>query len=199
MSVKLTSPVLGQAVGFIYTGNLESWLLAEGYAKRDADTTPTSYTGPGVANAGATDEVPANDPRLPANREAPYFPLTDDNNVTIANDATNLTKTKFPAPGFDVDPNATDDDPPANVTLAPDSGPATGGTVVTLTGDNLAGVTSVTFGGAAGTALNTTNATKGPDGSITVTTPAGTAGAVDVVLVDPSGNLTLTGGFTYTA
>ena len=68
MSVKLTSPVLGQGVDYIYTGTMEAWLLAEGFAKRDADTTPTSYVGPGTANTGPTDVVPANDPTLPANR-----------------------------------------------------------------------------------------------------------------------------------
>lgn len=195
MSVKLTSPVLGQNVGFIYTGNMEDWLLANGYAKRDADTTPTSYAGPGIANTGAVDVAPASDPTLASNRDDdPYFPATADRNTTIANDATNLTKAKFPAPGFDVDPGGADDDAPSNVTLAPATGPAAGGTVVTLSGDNLAGVTSVTFGGVAGTALDTSDAAAG---SITVTTPAGTAGAKDVVLVDPSGNTTLTGGFTY--
>lgn len=197
MSVKLTSPVLGQDVGYVYTGNLEDWLLAQGYATRDADTSPTSYTGPGVDNDGATDVAPDDDPRLASNRgDAPYFPSSEDRNVTIANDATNLTKDKFPAPGFDVDPGGADDDAPANVTLDPATGPAAGGTVVTITGDNLAGVTDVTFGGASGTALDVSGATGG-EGTIQVTTPAGTAGARDVVLVDPSGNLTLTGGFTY--
>lgn len=197
MSVKLTSPVLGQQVGFIYTGELESWLLASGYAKRDADTAPTSYTGPGVAGTGASDDVPANDPTLASNREEPYFPASKDLNVTVANDATNLTKDKFPAPGFDVNPGGVDNDPPSNLSLTPTSGVPAGGTVVTITGDNLAGVTSVTFGGVAGTALDTTKAKAGRGGEIKVTTPAGTAGAKNVVLVDPSGNATITNGFTY--
>lgn len=198
MSVKLTSPVLGQGVGYIYTGALEDWLLAQGYAKRDADTVPTSYSGPGVANAGATSVTLASDPREPENREAPYFPSTEDRHTTVANDATHLTQTKLSAPGFDFDRGGVDDDAPSGVTLAPATGPAAGGTVVTLSGYNLEGVTSVTFGGVAGTALDTSGATQG-DGEIVVTTPAGTAGAKDVVLVDPSGNATLTGGFTYTA
>jgi hypothetical protein len=55
VTVTLTSPVLGQAVGYAYTGPLESWLLSEGYARADADSltdaitvTPTAavLTGP---------------------------------------------------------------------------------------------------------------------------------------------------------
>lgn len=115
MSVKLTSPVLGQGVGYIYTGTLEDWLLAEGYAKRDADTVPTSYAGPGVANTGATDTTPANDPTLPANRgdKAHWTDEPEaDTHWTIANDPTNLTKTSFPNPDRpDFDQGGVDEDP----------------------------------------------------------------------------------------
>lgn len=191
MTVEITSPVLGKAVGETYTGELESWLLAQGYAKQ------AGYTGPGVSNTGAADDVPANDPRLPANREAPYFPLSDDNNVTVANDTTNLTKATFPAPtNFDVDPGGVDTEAPANVTLDPAEGPAAGGTRVRVTGDNLENVTSVTFDGVAATGLDVSNVEQG---FLDVTTPVGTAGPADVVLVDASGNGTFVAAFTYTA
>lgn len=190
MVVELTSPVLGKDVGENYTGTLEPWLLAQGYAKQAA------YTGPGVSNTGATDVDPDDDPVLASNRqgEKPYFPVTPDRNVTIANDATNLTKATFPAPGFDFDQAGTDDDAPSNVELSPVTGDTAGGDVVTLTGDNLEGVTDVTFDGTSGTALDVSAAA---DGIVEVTTPAHAAGAVDVVLVDASGNTTLTDGFTY--
>lgn len=114
MSVKLTSPVLGKGVGYIYTGTLEAWLLAVGYAKRDADTSPTSYTGPGVSNKGAASTTPANDPRLPANRgDKAHFPSEADSkrNSTVANDTTNLTKTSFPNPDKpDFDQGGVDED-----------------------------------------------------------------------------------------
>lgn len=191
MAVTLTSPVLGKAVGESYTGPLEDWLLAEGYAKR------TGYTGPGVSNSGATDVVPAKDPQLPQNRtDKAQWPLTEVKYAGMANDKDNLTKTTFPNKGFDYDAGGVDDDAPTDVKLAPVTGPAAGGTVVTITGDNLARVSSVTFGGTAGTALNVT---KAADGEIKVTTPARAAGAVNVVLVDPSGNTTVTNGFTFTA
>lgn len=42
MTVRLTQPVLGQAVGYAYTGPLESWLLTEGYAT-SAATLPDAW------------------------------------------------------------------------------------------------------------------------------------------------------------
>lgn len=102
MTVELTSPVLGKAVGDTYTGTLEAWLLAEGYAKQDG------YTGPGVSNTGATDVVPANDPGLPANRgDKAHWSAQEDaaqHHATIANDAANLNEDSFvnpDAPDFD--------------------------------------------------------------------------------------------------
>jgi len=76
--------------------------------------------------------------------------------------------------------------------IDPNSGPAAGGTVVTITGTHLDGVTGVTFGGAAGTALTIVD-----NDELRVTTPAGVAGAVDVVVQDDAGNVTTAGGYTY--
>lgn len=71
-------------------------------------------------------------------------------------------------------------------------GAQAGGTVVSIVGTNLTEVTSVTFGGSAGTSLVHVD-----DEHLTVTTPAHAAGAVDVVAVSPDGNGTLTNGYTY--
>ena len=79
------------------------------------------------------------------------------------------------------------------LTLAsPNSGSTAGGTSVTLTGTNLTGATAVTFGGTAATSYTVTDAT-----SITATTPAHAAGAVNVVVTTPGGTATLTNGYTY--
>ncbi|MCA8911483.1 MAG: IPT/TIG domain-containing protein [Planctomycetes bacterium] len=80
---------------------------------------------------------------------------------------------------------------PAITNISPTSGPAAGGTSVTITGTNLTGATSVTFDGNAATITGNTATT------IDVTTPAGSAGAVDVVVTTPGGSDTSTGGFTY--
>lgn len=83
--------------------------------------------------------------------------------------------------------------PPPTITgIAPNTGPAAGGTSVTITGTNLSGA-SVTIGGAAATGVSA-SAT-----SISCTTPAGSAGAADVVVTTAGGNATLVGGFTYGA
>jgi hypothetical protein len=78
--------------------------------------------------------------------------------------------------------------------ISPATGPAAGGTVVTITGTNLHLATGVTFGGTSGTAFAVAN-----DGlSLVVTSPAKTAGAHNVVVQADSGDVTETGGFTTT-
>jgi hypothetical protein len=82
--------------------------------------------------------------------------------------------------------------PPTITSITPSSGPAAGGTSVTIAGTNLSGA-SVTFGGTAATGVTAT-ATQ-----ITCTTPAHAAGAVDVVVTTIGGSATSTGGYTYIA
>jgi hypothetical protein len=77
-------------------------------------------------------------------------------------------------------------------TVSPATGGVAGGTVVTITGTNLAGSEGVTFGGTAGTAFKVISNTQ-----VQVTTPAKTAGAYNVVVKDDSGDVTKTNGFTY--
>jgi hypothetical protein len=87
--------------------------------------------------------------------------------------------------------------PPPSITLtavSPGSGPTAGGTSFTLSGTGLTVWTTVTVGGAAATGC-----TVASPGSMTCTTPAGTAGAKNVVATKGSETATLTGGFTYVA
>lgn len=83
-------------------------------------------------------------------------------------------------------------DPATIETVTPVTGTTAGGTVVTITGTNLDGVSSVTFGGTAGTALTVVSATQ-----VKVTTPAKTAGLQAIVVVDDSGSVNSLAGFTY--
>jgi hypothetical protein len=83
--------------------------------------------------------------------------------------------------------------PPTVSSVSPNSGPAAGGTPVTITGTNFAPGATVTFGGAAATNVVVVSATQ-----ITATTPAGGAGAVTVTVTVSGQSGSLTNGFTYT-
>jgi hypothetical protein len=78
--------------------------------------------------------------------------------------------------------------------IEPVSGADAGGTVVTITGEHFASGATVKIGG-----VSATSVTVGSETTITATTPAGTAGAADVVVTVSSLSGTLAGGFTYLA
>lgn len=126
-------------------------------------------------------------------------------NVTVVNDTTITVTSPGHAPGavdvivttpagpsvpgtFTFDPVV---GPPALGTIAPDHGPETGGTAVTITGSGFTGATGVTFGGTAGTVFTIVDAN-----TITVTTPAHAPGAVAVVVQSPAGD-SAPGAFTF--
>jgi alpha-tubulin suppressor-like RCC1 family protein len=71
--------------------------------------------------------------------------------------------------------------PPVVESVTPGEGPASGGTVVTITGSNLAGATSVKFGSAPASHVKAK-----PDGTVEATAPTGT-GAVDVTVTTAAG------------
>ncbi len=73
--------------------------------------------------------------------------------------------------------------PPSVTNVSPSSGPAAGGTVVTITGTGFTGADAVDFGTASATNMTVNSATQ-----ITATSPAGTAGdTVDVTVIEPGG------------
>jgi hypothetical protein len=79
--------------------------------------------------------------------------------------------------------------------LSPTSGPAGGGTTVTISGTSFATGATVTFGGTAATNVNVVGST-----TITAVTPAHAGGAVNVVVTNPGGqSATSTNGYTYAA
>jgi len=83
--------------------------------------------------------------------------------------------------------------PPTVASVAPPSGPAVGGTVVTITGTNFTAGATVSFGGTAATGVIFVDAF-----TITATTPAHAAGAVTVVVTNPDGQSgSLAAAFTY--
>ena len=84
---------------------------------------------------------------------------------------------------------------PTVAQILPSSGPATGGTVVTITGTSLSSADAVRFGHATGTSLRQLSATQ-----LQVTTPPG-SGSVPVTVVTSQGKSarSATARFTYTA
>ena len=76
--------------------------------------------------------------------------------------------------------------------IVPNTGPYVGGTPITITGQYLAGTTAVTIGGVPCTNVVSVSATQ-----VTAVTPAGSVGAMDVVVNGLKGSVTVGGGFTY--
>ena len=81
---------------------------------------------------------------------------------------------------------------PAVTGISPSSGPTAGGTGVTIMGSNLSGQTAVDFGSTPGT-VTADSAT-----SITVTSPAESAGTVDVTVTTPNGTSATSSADQYT-
>ena len=117
--------------------------------------------------------------------------------TTVARDGTIVIS---PASGFSGSPAsvritqaAPSSSPTVEVNaITPSSGVTDGGTVVTVTGVNLAAVTGVRFGGVAAPSFNVISAT-----TVTAVTPARAAGTVDVDVVTASGTFTLRNAFAY--
>jgi len=79
--------------------------------------------------------------------------------------------------------------------ISPNSGPAAGGTNVTITGAGFTGAIGVSFGSNAASSF-----TVDSDTQITAISPAGNSGPVDVTVTTPTGT-SATGAadqFTYT-
>lgn len=82
---------------------------------------------------------------------------------------------------------------PVISSVSPATGPAAGGTALTISGKNFLGTTGVTVGGVAATGVTVTNVGT----QITCTTPAGTPGQQDVVVQGPLASVTQAKAFTY--
>ncbi len=79
--------------------------------------------------------------------------------------------------------------------VSPNTGGTAGGTTVTINGTGFVSGGAVSFGGTPGTSVTFISSTQ-----IQAVTPAHAAGAVNVVVTNPSGATgTLTNGFTYTS
>jgi hypothetical protein len=125
--------------------------------------------------------------------------------VTVIS-STTITATTPPGPASVVSVTVTNPDgqagtrangftyvaPPTVSSVTPTSGPATGGTVLTIAGSNFAAGAAVTIGPNAASNVTVMNPT-----TLTAVTPAVPAGAQTVTVINPDGqSASLAGGFT---
>jgi hypothetical protein len=82
---------------------------------------------------------------------------------------------------------------PTVTSLAPASGPAAGGTFVTITGSGFTGVTAVMFGSTPADSFNLITPT-----TILASSPEGTAGTVDITVTSPGGTSSTSAADQYT-
>lgn len=87
--------------------------------------------------------------------------------------------------------------PPVVTAVSPGTGPTSGGTSITVTGRNFTGATAVRFG-STGSPVAVTPAS---DTSIVLTTPAHSAGQLNIFVISPGGTSAAVGAdrFTYTS
>lgn len=83
--------------------------------------------------------------------------------------------------------------PPTVASITPATGPAAGGTTVTVSGAGFTGETGVTIGGTPATGVTVLN-----DTTLTAVTPPGTAGAPVDVIVTTAGGSNATGNALFT-
>jgi hypothetical protein len=102
----------------------------------------------------------------------------------------------FGPAGSDMTPLAEAWNAPVLTAVAPGTGSTLGGTAVTITGSGLSGATAVAFGTVAAASFSVIS-----DAQIVATSPAGTAGIVDVTVTGPGGVSAVgtADPFTYTA
>jgi hypothetical protein len=81
---------------------------------------------------------------------------------------------------------------PSITSIAPSAGPTNGGTAVTIVGTDLAGTTSVSFGGTAAASINVVDSN-----TVIAVTPKAAAGVKSVSLTTPGGTANLPNAFTY--
>jgi hypothetical protein len=129
----------------------------------------------------------------------PTFNVVDDGTITASSPSGSpgVVDVIVTTPGGNNTPAAGDQftyvGPPTVGSVLPNDGPLAGGISVLVTGTNFTGATNVSFGGTAATAFNVNNDTQ-----IAATSPAGSAGPVDVTVTTPFGTSVTGGGDTFT-
>ncbi len=163
-------------------------------ANSGTSTTPNFATNisPGpVAEAGqtVTFQVSNNNnalfttqPAISSNGTLTFTPASNSGVATVTVIATDNGSNTFGGTGTSIPRTFAISVSPTVTNVSPAVGPLAGGNAVTITGLGFTGTSGVTFNGVAATNVNVVNAT-----TITVTAPAGNAGAASVVVTTPGG------------
>ncbi len=128
--------------------------------------------------------VPGEDPQT-ITLDSPAVPATGDVDVIVTTPSGTSAAATFVYQGA-----------PKVTSVSPKAGPTKGGTPVTVKGSNLVGASSVMFGSTPGTSIDVVSATE-----LTVLSPEGSKGTVDVQVTTPSGTSAKSSDdhFTYQA
>jgi hypothetical protein len=150
-------------------------------------TDTTTSTTVGVAGSSITTKLTFNiyggtvvkpGDSLSASIQGAVNPTTSSSSYTVAVSTTSDTTSVASCPYY----VGTGPAAPCVTSVKPNTGPAGGGTKVTIVGVNFTGATQVKFGAAAATGV----VVNGAGTSITATAPAG-SGTVDVTVTTPAG------------
>ena len=169
----------GGTVGVAYN---QTVTVSSGVAPYNWDVaSATTVDGISISASGATLTV-AGTPTVNGSVTIPYT-ITDSSEGGSLSISGSL--------GFTV--NAVSVSAPTVSGINPSSGPRTGGTSVTITGNNFTNATGATIGGVSITSFNVLNNT-----TIVGTTAAASSGTVNVIVYNSAGSGTGAGLFTYT-
>jgi large repetitive protein len=158
-----------------------------------------NFTGATAVKFGSTDATTFNvNSATSITAVSPAGSGTVDVTVTTANGGTSATGEAdrfayiaLPGPAR-VAAATTQEPSPTVSSVRPTKGPAVGGTVVKITGANLAGATAVKFGSAESATINVNSPT-----SVSAVAPAHVGGTVDVTVTTPGGTSALSSADHY--
>jgi IPT/TIG domain len=198
-SISVTSPAGAGTVGVTVTtpggtSNPLTFYYVGAPFKSSLSSTDGPVAGGNVVSISGTGLTTATNVAFGANNATPTVVSDSQVNVTVpAGAAGSVGVSLTTAGGTNNGLSYTYVAVPTVTTVTPDSGPTSGGTAVTVAGTALSTTGSVTVGGTAApfSVID--------DSTLSVVTPPGAAGAVDVVVTTDGGAATAAGAFTYAA
>ncbi|MBI2765171.1 MAG: IPT/TIG domain-containing protein [Chloroflexi bacterium] len=185
-----TSPATAAGT-FTFTGGLAIYSISPASGPTTGGTlvtiTGTGFLGVTSVSFGgvaANSFTILNDGQIQA-----YSPPHSAGAVTVVVTAPGVSSAASPADSFTYTAAG-----PVIGAISPASGPAAGGTVVTITGSGFTGATAVSFGGVAAASFTVVNDTQ-----ITATSPSRAAGNATITVTTPSGSASSAAAFSFTS